>query len=183
VRAFDFQQGSKDAVLLVTLQPGLYTAQVVAKPTQSGIALVEIYEVGSTGVSRMVNISGRSMNAIPGEPAVPGFVISGTQRRKVLIRAAGPALTGLVSTPMEDPELVLFNAMGAQIGLNDDWSTDVVQADLIEAAATVTEAFAWRRGSKDAALLVELEPGLYTAHGRGKGGGTGISLVEIYEVP
>lgn len=183
VRAFPFEQGSKDAVLLVTLQPGLYTAQVMGKPGQSGIALVEIYEVGSTGTSRMVNLSGRSMNAITGEPSVPGFVISGTQRRKVLIRAAGPALTGLVSTPMEDPELVLFNASGTQIGFNDDWSAEAVQAGLIEAAATLTEAFAWKRGSKDAALLVDLEPGLYTAHGRGKGGGTGISLVEIYEVP
>ena len=51
VGAFPLQAGSRDAVLLVTLPPGGYTAQVAASPntpagiSQTGVALVEVYEV------------------------------------------------------------------------------------------------------------------------------------------
>ena len=183
VWAFDWTRGSKDAALLVTLAPGLYTAQVSGKGTTTGIGLLEVYEVGSNDSTRMVNISGRTQNAIAGEPAVAGFVIKGTQKRKVLLRAAGPSLTGMVKGPMADPVLTLFNASSMVIGSNDDWSSDTTQAAAIEAAAKATYAFAWTRGSKDAALLVELDPGLYTVQGKGKDGATGITLVEVYEVP
>ena len=183
VWAFDWTRGSKDAAMLVTLAPGLYTAQISGKGTATGIGLLEVYEVGSNGTTRMVNISGRTQNAIADEPAVAGFVIKGTQKRKVLLRAAGPALTGMVTGPMADPVLTLFDSSQTIIATNDDWSSDTTQAAAIEAAAKVTYAFAWTRGSKDAAILVELEPGLYTVQGKGKAGATGICLVEVYEVP
>jgi hypothetical protein len=44
VGAFGLGAGSKDAVLLVSLPPGAYTAQV-SGIGGGGIALVEVYEV------------------------------------------------------------------------------------------------------------------------------------------
>ena len=36
-------------------------------------------------------------------------------------------------------------------------------------------------GSKDAALVLTLEPGIYTAQMRGVDGATGVGLMELYE--
>lgn len=182
-RAFSWARDGKDAALFVTLQPGLYTAQVSSKDGASGVGLVEVYEVGTTGATRMINMSGRSLNSIADEPAVAGFILRGTVKRKVLIRAAGPALHGMIAGELADPVLTVFNESRLPIATNDDWSGDTGQADALEAAMTQTKAFAWTRGSKDAAVLLELEPGLYTAHAKGKDGATGIGLIEVYEVP
>jgi len=38
-------------------------------------------------------------------------------------------------------------------------------------------------GSKDAALVLELPPGIYTAQVSGVGNTTGVGLVEVYEAP
>ena len=73
--------------------------------------------------------------------------------------------------------LELFNSDGESIAVNDDWSG----ADISDTAATVG-AFPLASGSKDAAILVKLAPGEYTAHATGKLSATGIALVEMYVV-
>jgi hypothetical protein len=45
VGAFGLTAGSRDAVLVVTLTPGSYTAQVSGVGSTTGVALVEVYEV------------------------------------------------------------------------------------------------------------------------------------------
>jgi hypothetical protein len=43
---FTLPSGSKDSAVLLTLNPGAYTAQIKsAKNASSGVALIEIYEV------------------------------------------------------------------------------------------------------------------------------------------
>jgi hypothetical protein len=44
VGAFPLPSGSKDSVLLVTLQPGAYTIVVTSASGASGVALVEVYD-------------------------------------------------------------------------------------------------------------------------------------------
>jgi len=56
------------------------------------------------------------------------------------------------------------------------------QGFMIVAAAQAVGAFPLPSGSKDAALLLDLPPGAYTAQMEGVGGATGIGLIEIYEV-
>jgi len=69
---------------------------------------------------------------------------------------------------------------GAAIAANDNWnSSDPV----LSAAFTTTGALAFTPGSKDSALIVELDPGLYTVVVKGVGDTTGIALVEVYELP
>jgi hypothetical protein len=53
----------------------------------------------------------------------------------------------------------------------------------LAAAFTATGAFPLPLASKDAALLVTLQPGAYTAQVSGIGGTTGVALVEVYEAP
>lgn len=180
INAFAWTRESKDAALLVTLPPGGYTAHVTGKSGTGGAALIEAYEAdeGAT-TGRFVNISTRAEVRTADEIMIAGFIIGGTSPKKVLIRASGPALNdfGLSST-LADPMLTVNSSQG-QVAQNDDWGTDDQTA--IDTAVAQTGAFAWKRGSKDAAVVLTLLPGAYTALVRGKNGGTGLALIEVYE--
>ena len=109
----------------------------------------------------------------------------------MLIRGAGPALaTYGVANPLRDPQLALFNSAGERIATNNDWETPVTvdsaqvsaSADEITRVNTRTGAFAFAKGSKDAAIVVTLAPGSYTAHLSSATSESGVALIEIYEV-
>ena len=189
VNAFAFRAGSADAALLTTLTPGSYTVQISggsASRDGVGIVLAEIYEILETaespGARRLANLSARGPVA-PGAPLIAGFVINGTAPQRVLIRGIGPALGGFgVPGALANPTLTLFRGSTA-VKTNDDWFRDA-DATLIRDAATKTGAFALGATSLDATLLLYLDPGAYTAQvsASGNTNGTGIALVEIYEV-
>ena len=64
---------------------------------------------------------------------------------------------------------------------NNDWEDD--DGIAIAAASAAAGGFPLETGSKDAGILIWLEPGTYTTKVSGNDGGTGIGLVEVYEVP
>lgn len=185
--AFPLTAASADAVLLTTLEPGGYTAQVSSVTGANGVALVEVYDAGSTAVTadtpRLINISTRA-NVAGGEGLlIAGIVITGNSPKKILIRATGPALAAFgVPGALTDPLLKLYKG-DAVLRQNDNWSADLAEAALIAAAGSATGAFALTPGTKDAALLITLEPGAYTAQVSGVAGAAGAALVEVYEVP
>ena len=121
---------------------------------------------------------------------IGGFVVTGNSPKKVLVRGIGPGLTayGLPSA-LPDPLLTVYTAAGTAVAQNDQWETSApltaaqtsaTPAELSAAFAS-TGAFALTHGSKDAALIVVLAPGAYTAIVSGVGGQTGVALVEIYD--
>ncbi|HEY0945872.1 MAG TPA: hypothetical protein VGD81_11420 [Opitutaceae bacterium] len=132
-------------------------------------------------VGPLVNLSARAQVS-PGLPVISGFVIH-DEARTVLIRAVGPTLAGLgVPQPLADPILTLFKGSTPHYE-NDDWSTRPDAAEIVERSKQIG-AFALPAGSKDAALLLELPPGQYTAHARSRiEGPSGEVLLEIYAVP
>ena len=132
----------------------------------------------------LANISTRSYVGTGAQLQTAGFVISGSQPKKVLIRASGPTLAAApfyVPGTLLDPVLTLFIDQTV-IATSDDWSSDPVYAAMLRKAFATTYAFAFVEGSKDAALLVTLAPGNYTVQTSGKNGGTGVALVEVYEI-
>jgi len=102
--------------------------------------------------------------------------------RTVLVRFDYDRLTALfgISATMADPKLELFNGSAVKIGESDNWGGD--QA-LIDAATAVGAFNVTNAASLDAALLVTLAPGSYSARVAGVGGGGGVVIVEVYEVP
>ena len=66
---------------------------------------------------------------------------------------------------------------------NDNWSASATEAALITVAGNNAGAFPLVSGTKDAALLVTLMPGNYTAQVSGVGNAAGAALVEVYEAP
>ncbi len=184
VGAFALPAGSRDAALLATnLAPGNYTAQVTSSATtgNTGVALVEIYDV--TGSARLMNLSTSAQVGTGGGIIISGLSIApGGGARKILVRAAGPALTGLgVGGALVNPALAVFDGNNVQIAANDDWGSDNGAA--LSAAFSASGAFPFAAGSKDAALLIDLQPGAnYTVQVSGVGGGTGLALIEVYDL-
>ena len=182
VGAFPLTTGGRDAALVATLAPGIYTVHVNAVGGATGIGLVELYDADTPGTSRLVNISTRARVGAAQATLIPGLVVSAGERR-LLIRGVGPGLQQFGLTDIApNPVLSLVDRDGNEIARNDDWSTSA-NAVAIAAAAQATGAFALTSGSHDAALLITLQPGIYTALVTDATGGNGIALVEVYDAP
>jgi hypothetical protein len=182
VGAFSLPANSRDAALVSTLAAGPYTAPVTAPAGDAGVALVEVYDTGSAAAGSIVNASTRAFVGTGDSVLIPGFVVGGNGSLRVLVRAVGPGLSGFgVPGLLADPVLTVFRD-GAPVATNDNWSTAANAAE-IAAAATNVGAFPLATGSRDAAVLVTLTPGAYTAVVSGTGGTTGTALVEIYTLP
>lgn len=179
VWAFPLPANSKDAALLATLPGGVYTAQLAAQ-SGTGVALLEAYDADpGTPTARLASLSARDQVGTGDNILIAGFAVTGNVSRTVLIRGIGPTLARYgVSGVLANPQLQVFqgNTLLAQ---NDDWGGDTTLA----AVAAQVYAFALDVNSKDAALLLTLPPGTYTAQISGVGNTTGVALVEIYEVP
>ncbi len=128
--------------------------------------------------SRLLNISSRTIAGSGENTQIAGFVISPGEDKQVLIRAIGPGLAGQgVNGFVADPSITVYDANSDPIANNDDW----VAAEIGDAFETVG-AFELDADSADAAILLTLSPGLYTAHVGNTSGVDGIVLLEVYEV-
>jgi hypothetical protein len=117
---------------------------------------------------------------------IAGFVIPGDVPRRLLIRAVGPTLASYgVADTLADPTLEVVQNGPDQttyrLAQNDDWFRAENAAELATLMHTLG-AFPLGPSSRDAATLVELEPGAYSVLIRGTNDTTGIALVEIYAV-
>jgi subtilisin family serine protease/outer membrane protein assembly factor BamB len=187
VGAFALDPASKDAALTRTVGAGAYYLQVTSESPSSGIALAEVYDTEVTPAifpppppgSRLVNLSARAQVNGGEDILVAGFALSGTVPKQLLIRGIGPALAGYgIAGPLGNPVLELYRDQ-TKIAENDDWGggATLAQAFKSVAAFDLTDP-----ASRDAALLVTLEPGTYTAQIKGLNGATGIALIELYEM-
>ena len=180
VGAFPLVNGSRDAVVVTSVQEGAYSAYLTGKGNEAGVSLIELYDADQSGGSRLVNVSTRSFVGVGEDVLVVGFVIAGEGPRQVLIRAVGPTLDGYgVSGTLANPYLRLFKGE-TLLQQNDDWSGSDTLANAFSKAGAFQMS---STTSKDAALLVTLQPGVYSAMVAGVNGGTGVALLELYEMP
>jgi len=150
----------------------------------SAVVTVAVQDPAATD-ARLLNLSTRALCQTGASIVIPGFVISGTGTKKILIRGVGPRLTDLgVVGALPDPVLTLKRDIGGgaseTLFTNDDWGTNANSAEIITVSAQVF-AFPLLDGSKDAALLVDLPAGSYTVPTAGVNDTTGVSLVELYD--
>ena len=189
VGAFPLTPGSHDTALVRTLAPGIYSAQLASAGGGTGIASIELYEVGAAP-SRMVNLSTRALVGTGAGVMLPGFVIAnGTGIRRLLVRAAGPALAAYgVGGTLADPTVTVTNAANTVVYTsNDNWGTPAgpgaVDGPALAEACQQVGAFPFPDNtSKDAAVLADFPPGSYAIQVSGVGGTTGVALVEVYDV-
>lgn len=183
VGAFPFATGSADSAILTTLAPGAYTAFASPGAGATGVGLFEVYDLSAGALGQnLSNLSTRAVAGTGNETLISGLIVGGTLPKRLLVRAAGPALAQFnLAGLLARPQLTLFSGSNA-VFQNSGWSASSDAADIAAAAARVG-AFAFAAGSQDAALLVTLTPGAYTAQVTGVGQTTGLAILEIYELP
>jgi WD40 repeat protein len=139
-------------------------------------ASAELY-VGQPVSPALLNISTRMRVLTGNNVLIGGFIVTGTDLKRVLIRGIGPSLTG-VGITLPDPTLELHQG-GMTIATNDDWKTrpdGTSQRSEIEATGIPPT------NDLESAILMTLSPGAYTAILAGKNEGIGVGLVEIYDL-
>ncbi|MBI5769025.1 MAG: hypothetical protein HZA93_14620 [Verrucomicrobia bacterium] len=146
------------------------------------VALILMSSSTALGAGRLVNISSRAVAGAGADALTAGFVITGTAPKRILLRGAGPALAGVgVVGALAEVRLELFRGTVA-LGVNSRWDAGTDASAIVQAAGAVG-AFAFATGSNDAALLVTLAPGNYSAtvSPARTEVAAGVALVEVYD--
>ena len=166
-----------ESVIIATLSAGAYTVLEQGKGSATGVGLIEIYDLDSETGPELGNISTRGFVGSGLNVMIAGFITaSGTGGSgEVLIRALGPSLGAAgVSGSLGDPVLELRDHNGALIATNDSWKSEQ------EAEINATGIAPPNDG--EAAILTTLAPGAYTAIASGRGGTSGVGLIEVYNL-
>jgi hypothetical protein len=170
---------SRESAIIAILNPGSYTAVVRGKNDTTGIAVVEVYDLGVASLdvsseARLAQISTRGTVSTGDNVMIGGFIISGTAT-KIIARAIGPELNGIVPGALQDTVLELRDGSGSLVASNDDWRSRQEQEII---ATTVAP-----KDDRESAIVATLAPGNYTGIVRGKDNTTGVGLVEVYNTP
>lgn len=168
-----------ESAIVSTLPPGTYTAIVRGQGNTTGVGLVEVYDVDRTSASRLGNISGRASVQTGANVLIAGFIVGNNiGAAKVVVRGIGPSLTQSgIANPLPDPTLEIHDNNGALVIGNDNWQDNASQASQINASGLAPG------NPAESAIATSLTPGTYTAIVAGKNGGTGVGVVEVYNVP
>lgn len=164
-----------ESALITTLSAGSYTAVVHGWDQAQGVAIVEAYELDSTS-SRLVNISTRGRIGVGQQAMIGGLIVQGSASKKVLVRALGPSLAaGGLTGVLANPILEIYDGGGNLVIANDNWSTGSQAAEIITTGVPPADPL-------ESAVIATLAPGNYTAVVRGGNNGTGVGLVEVFDL-
>ena len=122
----------------------------------------------------MMNIATRGSVGTGGEPMIGGLIVQGGTAKKIIVRALGPSLAGMISGTLEDPYLELRDASGNLMASNDDWGNSPQASEI---AAAMPPA-----NGRESAVIATLGAGNYTAIVRGVDNAPGIGLVEVFDL-
>lgn len=165
-----------ESAMVLTLDPGVYTAVIGGANNTTGIAIVEIYDLDAVYPSRLANISTRGFIQAGDNVMIGGFIyLGGAGQTQVVLRAIGPSLSALgITNPLSDPILELHDANGGTVASNDDWKSSP------DVATLQRLGFQLSNDAESAIYQNALARGAYTAIVRGKNGDTGVGVVEAY---
>jgi phospholipase/lecithinase/hemolysin len=164
-----------ESAILVTLDPGSYTVILRGKNSTTGIGLVEAYDLDTAAASTLANTSTRGFVQSGDDVLIGGFIVGNGGSDTVVVRAIGPSLAEAgVANPLADPALDLYDENGNVIRSDDNWRD--TQESLISSTGLAPS------NDLESAIIRSLEPGNYTAIVRGQDGGSGVALVEVYNL-
>jgi hypothetical protein len=168
----------REAAIIATLAPGQYTGLLTNKLGAPGIGTFELYDLNFSADSELANISTRGIVLNGNNVMIAGFTLGNSiAPTNLAVRARGPSLSNFFGNVLADPTLELRDANGFLITSNDDWQDDPVSAALLTA-----NGLGLSDPKESGLFLSAIAPGQYTAIVAGKNGGTGIALVELYNV-
>jgi len=169
----------RESVIIASLQPGAHTAILTGNEQTTGVGLVEVYDNDQGIDVQLANISTRGFVQTGDNVMIGGFILGGsTSNTRVAIRGIGPSLVQSgISNVLADPTLELHDSNGTTLTANDDWRDDPLSSSQLTFHNLALQ------DSRESGIFTSLAPGAYTAILAGNNGGTGIGLIEIYNIP
>src|SRR5438067_1421714 len=125
------------------------------------------------GATRLANISTRAVVGTSANVLIGGFIVTGTESKKVIVRGIGPSLA--LPGKMLDPILELHDSSGAVIAANDNWGQNANSAEIADSGVAPTNP-------SESAILMSLAPASYTAVLSGVNQTMGTAVVEVYDL-
>ena len=174
----------RESAIVADLPAGNYTAIVRGVNNMTGVALVEVYDLSPETNSILGNISTRAFVQTGDNVMIGGFIVAGTESKRVIVRAIGPELTQYgVPDALNNPTLELHNGTGALIASNDNWLHTIVGGIITSDQTQAIRNSGYAPGDgRESAIIADLPPGNYTAIVRAVDNMTGVALVEVYDL-
>jgi WD40 repeat protein len=136
----------------------------------SYLASSELY---GEAIPTLLNISTRLRVQTGDRAMIGGFIIAGTEPKTVVVRGIGPSLA--MAGALADPVIEVHGSSGQLLATNDNWRDDPNRQHVIDSGVAPTNDL-------EPALWGIINPGAYTVILSDKNGGTGVGLVEVYDL-
>jgi hypothetical protein len=163
-----------ESAIIANLLPGNYTAVVRGVGNTTGTGIVDAYDMSASSPARLANIATRGFVQPGDKLMIAGFIIQNASVRAA-IRAIGPSLIQFgITNALPDTTLEVRDEHGGILLENDNWKSDPAQKQELESNGLQPGH------DLEAALIMNIPPGQYTAQMRGKGEASGIGVVEVY---
>jgi CSLREA domain-containing protein len=164
-----------ESAIIANLAPGSYTAVVRGVGDTTGTGVVDAYDLSAGSAAKLANIATRGLIQPGDKLMIAGFIIQNGSVRAV-VRAIGPSLAAFgITNALTDTTLQLRDQNGVIVRENDDWQSDQ-KAELEATSLQPSDPL-------EAAVVVTIPPGQYTAQVRGKPETTGTGVVQVYFIP
>ena len=136
--------------------------------------------------STLGNISTRAFVQTGANLLIGGFIVQGTEQKRVIIRAIGPELSAPpfhIPNALANPTLELHDRTGALIASNDNWQRTIIGGIITGNQRRDIQNSGYAPGDpRESAIVADLPAGNYTAIVRGVSDTTGVALVEVYDL-
>jgi hypothetical protein len=171
--------GPTDTEALGSNSPAINAGNDATAPTidQRGYIRPDTSDIGAfefngTIPVTLANIATRLKVETGDNALIGGFIVTGTQSKKIIVRARGPSLSQFFSGVLANPILELYQG-NTLLETNDDWKQHQTEVEATGIPPT---------NDLESAIVRTVTPNNYTAIVRGVGNGTGIALVEVYDL-
>ncbi len=177
-----FEPGDdRESVIIAFLPPAAYTAVLTGANQTTGLGLLEIYDLDQAVDSQLANISTRGFVGAENNVMIGGFILGGNPPQagstRVAVRGLGPSVVQFgLGNLLADPTIELHDANGATLIANDNWTDDPASAALLSANGLAPA------DANESAIFTTLPPGQFTAILAGQNGGTGLGIIEVYNL-
>jgi N-acetylneuraminic acid mutarotase len=149
----------------------IYLPGGATEPNYAASSVNDVFVVNRKAT--FANISSRLKVETGENVLIGGFIVNGSATKRVIVRAIGASLP--VAGALADPVVELYNGSGELVASNDNWQDAPNRQEIIDSTLAPSHPL-------ESAVLTTVAPGNHTAVVRGANRGTGIGLVEVYDL-
>jgi len=159
-----------------SLNVGVATGRLITATATDSVGNTSEFSAAILVTPQTLNISTRLQVQTGNNVLIAGFIVTGSAPKPVALLGIGPSLSQFFSGTLADPTLELHTG-NTTLATNDNWQDDPSQAAQLSAKGLTPS------DPKESGIVASLPPqASYTAILAGKSGGTGIGVVQIFDL-